>query len=298
MFFSTKGWKLLLVCNKCIKLMQKLTELNMASIILRAFHLRNMRVVIAAALALTLAVMQDFIRYRFYGQSAFHISESLLFESFWILFAPISAGIYCCLNALRAKFTVPKSLSIISLTLAASALHFPVFSLGVFLISSLFQGHVFQFKDVLHHSLAEHLYICLLIYLAVCICMLRFTVPAALPQTTLAENKTGLARINITNGTNNILVETSEIIFITASSPYCCIHTAKGKYLYPQTLKSLEENLDPASFLRVHRSSIVNIKRVLSYKSRLNGDYDLTLDNGQIVRMSRNYKLEFRNLFS
>jgi two-component system LytT family response regulator len=177
-------------------------------------------------------------------------------------------------------------------------LHFHLFAFGVFAISSLSQGHVFQFKDVLHHSLAEHLYICLLIYLAVCICMLRFTVPAALPQTAIVKNKAGLDRINITNGTNNILVETSEILFITAASLYCCIHTAKGKYLYPRTLKALEQNLDPASFLRVHKSSIVNIKRVLSYKSRLNGDFDLTLENGQIVRMSRNYKLKFRKLFS
>lgn len=278
--------------------MQKLTELNMASVILRALHLRNMRITMAAALAMTLAMMQDFIRYCFYGQSAFHISESLLFESFWILFAPISAGIYYCLNAFREKFTVPKPLSLIFLTLTASALHFPVFSLGVFSISALLQGHVFQFWDVLHHSLAEHLYICLMIYLAVCICMLRLTTPTELPQTMLVESKVGLARINITNGTNNILVEINDIISITASSPYCCIHTAKGKYLYPQTLKSFEQNLDSAIFLRVHKSSIVNIKKVVSYKSRLNGDYDLTLENGHIVRMSRNYKLKFRELFS
>ncbi|MCE7063845.1 LytTR family DNA-binding domain-containing protein [Dyadobacter sp. CY326] len=278
--------------------MQKISELNMAGIILSALHLRNIRISIAAALAMTLAMMQDFIRYHFYGQSAFHISESFLFESFWILFAPMFAGIYYCINAFRVKFAIPKFLVLICVTLAASALHFLLFAFGVYAISSLSQGHVFQFKDVLHHGLAEYLYICLLIYLAGCIYMLRFTIPAALPKTTLPESKAGLARINITIGTNNIMVETSEIILITASSPYSCIHTAKGKYLYPQTLKLLEQNLDPASFLRVHKSSIVNIKRVLSYKSRLNGDYDLILENGQIVRMSRNYKLEFRNLFS
>ncbi|MCF2489036.1 LytTR family DNA-binding domain-containing protein [Dyadobacter sp. CY347] len=270
----------------------------MASIFWRALHLRKIRIIIAVVLPLALAMTQDFIRYHFYGHSAFYIWESLLFESFWILFAPISAGIYYCLNALRETFTVPTTLLLIFTTLAASALHFLLFSFGVFAVSSLLQGHVFQFWDVLRHSLAEHLYICLLIYLAGCIFILRFTVPAAPPQTVFVENKAGLSRINITNGTNNILVETSEIIFITASSPYCCIHTAKGKYLYPQTLKSLEQSLDPASFLRVHKSSIVNIMRVVSYKSRLNGDYDLSLENGHIVRMSRNYKLKFRGLFS
>jgi hypothetical protein len=79
--------------------------------------------------------------------------------------------------------------------------------------------------DILQHSLAEDLYICLLLYPAVCIVSLRFMSSAAKPETPKRENRVGLARINVTNGTSNIVIQTSNIIFITASSPYCYIHT-------------------------------------------------------------------------
>lgn len=270
----------------------------MVNIFLKVLNFRITLATIAAALVTALAMMQDLIQYHFYDQSAFNFFESLLFESFWIIFAPLSAGVVCGFKALNAKFPVYKLPLTIATTLFVSALHFSLYSFIVFAVSYVAGGHVFHFKDVLKHSLAENLYLCLLVYLTVCIVFLKFKSSAPALEIPSQDNRAGLARINITNGTNNILIETSDITFITASSPYSCIHTGRGKFLYPETLKSLEEKLDSAQFVRVHKSSIVNVKRVTSYKSRLNGDYDLTLENGELVRMSRNYKMKFRSLFS
>ncbi|WP_221393628.1 hypothetical protein [Dyadobacter sp. NIV53] len=97
-------------------------------------------------------------------------------------------------------------------------MHFSLYSIIAFAVSSLAGGHVFYFVDVLRHSLAEDLYICLLIYPAVFIVSLRF-IPSE-PEIPLKEERVGLTRISIINGTSNILIQASDIIFITASSPY------------------------------------------------------------------------------
>lgn len=56
--------------------------------------------------------------------------------------------------------------------------------------------------------------------------------------------------------------------------------------------------LDTRTFVRVHKSTIVNLEKVSSFKSRLNGDYDLLLKNGTIVRLSRTYAANFKNEFT
>ena len=254
--------------------------------------------IVASTLVLALAMMQDVIQYHFYNQSAFNFVESLLFEFFWVLFIPLSVVMILSVQVLLKKFSNGRFSIAIVATLFVSTVHFLSHAFIVFIFSYLKGEHVFQFTDVLQHSLAEDLYVCLLIYFAVCSAFLRSRITGSRPESPLEIDKPSLTRINVVHGTNNILIETSEIIFIAAASPYSCIHTSTGKFLYPQTLKSLEEKLDSAQFLRVHKSSIINMKRVVSYKSRLNGDYDLTLENGASVRMSRNYKAKFRALFT
>jgi len=270
----------------------------MTSFFLKVSNLRSKYAIVAAALVLALAMMQDVIQYHFYHQSAFNFSESLLFEFFWVLFVPLSLVMVLGLQVLIKKSPDRKLSIAVVATLFICAVHFLSHSFIVFFFSYLNGGHVFQFIDVLQHSLAEDLYVCLLIYFTVCIAFLRPLISGNQTERPMGTNKPDLTRINVVHGTNNILIETTDIIFIDAASPYSCIHTSTGKFLYPQTLKSLEKNLDSAQFLRVHKSSIVNMKRVVSYKSRLNGDYDLTMENGASVRMSRNYKAKFRALFS
>lgn len=140
----------------------------MAGIFLKVLNFRIAEVMIAAALVMALAMMQDFIQYHFYDQSAFNFFESLLFESFWILFIPLSIGVVYSLKVLLEKYPGHKLLFIIAANLVVSALHFSLYSFIVFADSYLAGGHVFHFMDILRHSLAEDFYICLLIYPTVC----------------------------------------------------------------------------------------------------------------------------------
>ena len=96
----------------------------------------------------------------------------------------------------------------------------------------------------------------------------------------------------------NILVSTAEIILITSASPYIAIHTEKKKYLHTSTLRNIALQLDPDIFVRVHKTTIINSHFVLSYRSRLNGDYDIVLKNQQEIRLSRNYVQAFRKIMT
>jgi len=55
-------------------------------------------------------------------------------------------------------------------------------------------------------------------------------------------------------------------------------------------MKELENQLDPAVFQRIHRSTIVNLERVEKVSAHINGEYQLTLDSGDRLKMSRSYK--------
>ncbi|HNJ56177.1 MAG TPA: LytTR family DNA-binding domain-containing protein, partial [Chitinophagaceae bacterium] len=66
------------------------------------------------------------------------------------------------------------------------------------------------------------------------------------------------------------------------------------KYLHSQSLKSILQQLDEKQFVQIHKSCLVNINTIASCTSRLNGDYDLTLTNGSVLRLSRNYVPVFR----
>lgn len=94
-----------------------------------------------------------------------------------------------------------------------------------------------------------------------------------------------------------VVIDTNDIYYFSANSPYINIHHQTKKYLYSATLKSLQTQLNSDQFLRVHKSYVVNIGKVVSYQSRLNGDYDLLLSDNTVLRVSRNYAVIFKSAF-
>ncbi|MBL0146556.1 MAG: LytTR family transcriptional regulator [Chitinophagaceae bacterium] len=102
----------------------------------------------------------------------------------------------------------------------------------------------------------------------------------------------------VTDRNRKTSIAISEILYFSANPPYINIHLKDNKYLYNETLKSISIKLDPEQFVRVHKSTIINIKMVVSYTTRLNGDYDLTMKNNIQLRVSRNFATDFKNLFN
>lgn len=85
-------------------------------------------------------------------------------------------------------------------------------------------------------------------------------------------------------------LETSEIDWIEAEGNYVSVHSGKKSHLLRETISSLEDQLDPKKFVRIHRSSIVRIDRIKELKPWFHGEYRIILQDGTQLTLSRNYR--------
>lgn len=119
--------------------------------------------------------------------------------------------------------------------------------------------------------------------------------------TALLENHknqpTHLQRIFVKDNGRIILLEPETVDWIEADDKYLHLHTTQKKYLIRQTLNSIEAELNSNIFLRVHRSTIVNLTRVKEIHPLFNGEYALILQNSAKLTLSRNYKSRFFERF-
>jgi two-component system, LytTR family, response regulator len=90
-------------------------------------------------------------------------------------------------------------------------------------------------------------------------------------------------------------VKISEIDWIEAADYYACLHVGPRTHLLRRSMTDLEEELDPAAFCRIHRSTIVNLARVQKMEIGKDGEYEVRLDNGTTLRMSRRYSKELQS---
>ena len=88
----------------------------------------------------------------------------------------------------------------------------------------------------------------------------------------------------------------SEIRWIEAEENYVRICTGTESHLLRETIGHLESRLDPTSFLRVHRSSIVNLHYVKEVKNEPDGDATVILMSGEKIPMSRSYRARIQKL--
>ncbi|PIQ48407.1 MAG: hypothetical protein COW03_10295 [Cytophagales bacterium CG12_big_fil_rev_8_21_14_0_65_40_12] len=241
-------------------------------------------------LILSLGLGQDYIQSSL-RQYSFFVSESLLFNSFWVFFIPLALIQFKLQKtALLFRF-YKKSIKLTVLVLTSTLLHTLLFSTFVFLVSMIGFNHSYGFSRMLSYSLSEKLFITLIVYTAV------FLISERLSQNKkLAKNSAHnyLRNVVVNSAGQSILIKTEEIISISAFSPYIKLITTKGEFIYSESLKSFVEKLNPEEFVRIHKSTAINLKEVKSYKSRQNGDYDIVLSNGKEVRMSRNYSSVFK----
>jgi two-component system LytT family response regulator len=95
-----------------------------------------------------------------------------------------------------------------------------------------------------------------------------------------------------------VVVNAAEIDWIEAADYYVTLHAGGKGHLLRETMATLEKRLDPARFVRVHRSAIVNIDRVREIHPLFRGDCSLVLADGTRVKLSRARREEFERLFT
>lgn len=99
-----------------------------------------------------------------------------------------------------------------------------------------------------------------------------------------------LERLAIKSAGQVWFVKISEIDWIGAADYYACLHVGSRTHLLRRSMAELEQELDPATFCRIHRSAIVNLDRVRGLKLREDGEYEVLLENGVRLRLSRRYR--------
>jgi two-component system LytT family response regulator len=96
-----------------------------------------------------------------------------------------------------------------------------------------------------------------------------------------------LERIPVREGEHVVFVDVDDIVWIKASRNTVLIHLADRVHELRETMATLAARLDPRRFARVHRSAIINVRRVQAIHPWFNGHHVVTMDTGQKLRMSR-----------
>ncbi|HSW33282.1 MAG TPA: response regulator [Steroidobacteraceae bacterium] len=114
--------------------------------------------------------------------------------------------------------------------------------------------------------------------------------PESLPSQASQPVRRYATMLPIRMGRETLRLDVSTIDWIDAAGDYMCVHAAGQTHVLRATMRELEEMLDPQVFLRVHRSTIVNVARVRSLRPHLNGECFLKLQSGQEVKLSRSFR--------
>lgn len=91
-------------------------------------------------------------------------------------------------------------------------------------------------------------------------------------------------------------LDVGEIDWVEASDSYVRLHVGRVTHLIRGTMNGLEERLDPAKFLRIHRSTIINIERIKELRPLFHGEYIVTLKDGTQLTTGRSYRDTLRPL--
>ena len=116
------------------------------------------------------------------------------------------------------------------------------------------------------------------------------------PDKNRAAHKEPIDRVVIKSGERIYFLKTEEIDWIEGAGDYLNLHSASCTHLIRETMGAFYAKLDFKKFLRIHRSTIVNIERIKDIQPLFKGDYVITLTSGIRLKASRGYRRELRAL--
>ena len=87
-----------------------------------------------------------------------------------------------------------------------------------------------------------------------------------------------------------MLLRADQVDWVEAADNYVYLHCGNDTHTLRETMSALEKTLDPGKFLRIHRSTIVNLDRVKSLQPWFRGDYRVVLSTGAQLTLSRSYR--------
>lgn len=236
----------------------------------------------------TLTVLQDYIYSRLQN-TGFYLSESFLYNTFWLFYIPLTILINLLVQTINPKNKLLKLSLHIGIGTTFSFLHVLVFVLFFILVSNLLFTPPHRFSNMLNTAFSNQFYMALIWYI-----VFPMIHTSNRKRANLTTNYPEELKLKI--GSKVTLIPVSSIQLISTDKPYSIVYTNDQKMLENKSLKEFESELNPAIFFRVHRSAIINSSFVKELKSRNNGDYDAKLENGEIIRFSRHYRTNWNQL--
>jgi two-component system LytT family response regulator len=105
-------------------------------------------------------------------------------------------------------------------------------------------------------------------------------------------------RLAIKSAGEVTFVRVSDIDWIEAEDYYARLHVGLKSYLIRRSLAELEHELDAVQFCRIHRSAIVNLERIKTLKVNNEGEYNVVLENGAELHLSRRFRKQLASVMN
>jgi two-component system LytT family response regulator len=116
---------------------------------------------------------------------------------------------------------------------------------------------------------------------------------------TRAEGEaTAQRRLVVKSGARLVFLEMEEIDWVEAAGNYVKLRVSAQSYLLREGIGHIAERLDPSRFVRIHRSIIVNVRRIKELRSGNRGEYIVVLKDGKELSCSRSYRARLQLLVS
>lgn len=106
----------------------------------------------------------------------------------------------------------------------------------------------------------------------------------------LGRRKSAVDRMAIRSNGHVLFIRTSNIDWIEAADNYVCLHCGADTHVVRDTLSALANRLDAGRFIRIHRSTVVNVDRIARLQPWFRGDYRVLLHDGTQLTLSRGYR--------
>jgi len=106
----------------------------------------------------------------------------------------------------------------------------------------------------------------------------------------MQRRRSHLQRIAVRTDGRVLLVPVAEVDWLESAGNYICLHSGSKTHIVRETMARLEEQLDPARFARIHRSTMINLNRIRELQPYFHGDYKVLLEDGTELTLSRNYR--------
>jgi hypothetical protein len=247
-------------------------------------------IILLGSLLYGLAIFQDYLFSKF-KSTGFYWSDTMLYNIYWLIFIPYFIFALYAKNRIKPQKT--NLFYCLAFALTFSSLHIFSFTLIFILGSNIIYTIPHRFITIFKNAISNQSQITFVVY---------FLLPILLNylQKKKTQNKdiTNKRFITIKNGIRRIKIDAATVLFIKTDRPYTAIFSNKEKFLHDESLKELEKNLDSKTFIRVHRSVIINKNHITGISSRKNGDYDAILCDQHSVRFSRHYRQNWSELLN